>query len=58
MNELEWFRLTQVMQGLFRKYEITRISSNTETIDTRMCISRSTLTFVIVAIPFGVNWFK
>ena len=38
MNEIEWFvlilDLNDLIQGLFRKYEFLRISSNTATLDT------------------------
>ena len=59
MNEIELIELildlNQVIRGLFRKYKFSRISSNTETLDTRMCISRSTLTPVLGASSFDVH---
>ena len=62
MNEIELIELVlglnQVIQGLFRKYELSRISSNTVTLDTNVCISKSTLAFIINMIPFDVTWIK
>ena len=59
MNVIKWFELVlglnQVIQGLFCKYEFSYILSNTITFDTNACISTSTLTSVIGAIPFNVN---
>ena len=45
-------------QGLFRKYEFSHILSNTVTLDTIMCISRSTLTFIIDLSPFDLRLVK
>ena len=62
MNDIEWFEwvlgLNQVIQGLFHKYEFLRILSNTITLDTNVCISKSTLAFVINMIAFDMSWIK
>ena len=48
----------KVEQELFRKYGLSRISSNTEILDTNACISKSTLIFIIDSSAFDLKLVK
>ena len=62
LNETKLIKLSldssKEERRLFRKYRFSRILSNTVTLDTITCISKSTLTFIIDLIPFDLKWIK